>query len=117
ALVASCTARIGHAALVLTPGLVWAHVKGSASERQDYEVRLWRVAGYARRTLALLAPKWFPQKRYFDELEFRRGRAIGQKTTQQRGQSAVACPSSGFAHQGIARGQGCDASTMNAGEG
>ncbi|HEX4147755.1 MAG TPA: glycosyltransferase, partial [Pirellulales bacterium] len=54
-MVASCAARIGHGLLVLLPGLAGASLAEARGPRLDYEVRLWRVVGYARKTLALLA--------------------------------------------------------------
>jgi len=72
-----CAARIAHALLVVAPRLAWSRLRNDSAEILGQRVRLWRAEGYARRTLALLAPQWFPQVRYFEALNFRRGRAIG----------------------------------------
>ncbi len=81
ALVLCCLARIAHGVFVLLPGLAWARLTNNRCEVLDYQVRLWRISGYVRRTLALLAPHWFPQHSYFTHLKFRKGRTIGQQAT------------------------------------
>jgi glycosyltransferase involved in cell wall biosynthesis len=73
--------RIAHGLLVLVPGLLWAYLRGNRGEVLDYKVRLWRVSGYFRRTLALVAPRLFAQENYFSYLNFRKGRTIGQTNT------------------------------------
>jgi hypothetical protein len=73
-----CVARVCHALLVVAPRLVWAWLKHDPGKILGERVRLWRTEGYVRGTLANLAPGWFPQKRFFDDLEFRRGRVVGQ---------------------------------------
>jgi glycosyltransferase involved in cell wall biosynthesis len=82
ALTVLCVARIGHALLVVMPRLAWVWLRRDSAEVLGQRVRLWRAEGYARRTLALLAPRWFPQRRYYDALHFRRGRVIGQTNAQ-----------------------------------
>jgi succinoglycan biosynthesis protein ExoM len=77
-LAAVCIARIVHAMLVVVPRLAWGWLRGDPGEVLGQKVRLWRTEGYVRGTLALLAPTWFPQRRYFADLEFRRGRVVGQ---------------------------------------
>jgi hypothetical protein len=81
-LVLFCLGRIAQGLLVLLPGLVWAWLRNNRGEILDHKVRLWRISGYARRTLALLAPRWFSQESYFAYLKFRKGRTIGQSTAQ-----------------------------------
>ena len=81
-LVFICFARIAQALLQLLPGLAWARLRNNEGDILDYKVRLWRTVGYVRRTLALLAPRWFSQEHYFDYLKFRKGRTIGQKAVQ-----------------------------------
>lgn len=76
---AICAARIGHALLVVVPRLAWGWLRGDAGEVLGQKVRLWRTEGYVRGTLANLAPGWFPQQRFFADLEFRRGRIVEQK--------------------------------------
>ncbi len=77
-----CAARIGHALLVVVPRLAWGWIRQDPGEVLGQRVRLWRTEGYVRKTLAILAPSWFPQERYFANMEFRKGRTIGQPTTQ-----------------------------------
>lgn len=38
---------------------------------------LWRTEGYLRRSLTLLAPQIFPQRAFYDYVDFRSGRVIG----------------------------------------
>jgi len=78
-LIVRCVARIAHALLVVVPKLVWGWLRRDPREVLGQKVRLWRTEGYARGTLAILAPAWFPQERYFANLEFRRGRIVGQQ--------------------------------------
>jgi succinoglycan biosynthesis protein ExoM len=75
-----CAARIAHALLVVLPLLAWGWIRQDPGEVLGQKVRLWRTEGYVRGTLALLAPAWFPQQRYFADLEFRRGRVVGQQS-------------------------------------
>ncbi|HZZ30147.1 MAG TPA: glycosyltransferase family 2 protein [Pirellulales bacterium] len=75
-----CIARLGHAALVVVPKLVWGWIRRDSAEVLGQRVRLWRTEGYVRRTLAILAPALFPQTNYFADLEFRRGRVVGKQT-------------------------------------
>jgi glycosyltransferase involved in cell wall biosynthesis len=77
-----CGARIGHAIFVVMPLLAWAWIKTDQAEILGQKVRLWRAEGYARKTLALLAPACFPQTSFFADLEFRRGRIVGQTAAQ-----------------------------------
>jgi glycosyltransferase involved in cell wall biosynthesis len=81
-LVLLCLARIAQTLLILLPGLAWARLRNDARIVLDYQVRLWRTAGYVHRTLALLAPRWFAQEEYFTNLKFRKGRTIGQPAAQ-----------------------------------
>jgi succinoglycan biosynthesis protein ExoM len=77
-LVSLCAASIAHGMVVLAPRLAWAWLRGDACGVLENKVRLWRMVGYLRRTLALLAPQWFAQEAYFNYLNFRKGRTIGQ---------------------------------------
>lgn len=77
ALMLRCLARISHATFVVLPLLAWAWIRRDRAEILGQKVRLWRTEGYARKTLAVLAPALFPQKRFFAGLEFRRGRIVG----------------------------------------
>ncbi|REK12651.1 MAG: glycosyltransferase [Planctomycetota bacterium] len=80
-LVTLCAARLGHALAIVTPQLAWSWLTRNPAEMLGQRVRLWRAEGYARRTLALLAPRLFPQTRYFEALHFRHGREVGQQNT------------------------------------
>jgi succinoglycan biosynthesis protein ExoM len=87
-----CLARIAHSLVVLLPGLAWSRIKKQDAETLDYQVRLWRSMGYARRTLTALVPRLFPQEHYFNYLIFRKGRTIGHKVVPS--DSASNCESS-----------------------
>lgn len=78
-LVGLCVARVAHAMLIVVPRMAWGWLRRDPGEVLGQRVRLWRAEGYIRGTLANLAPRWFPQRRYFADLEFRRGRVVGQK--------------------------------------
>jgi glycosyltransferase involved in cell wall biosynthesis len=77
-----CTARVAHALLVVVPRLAWGWLRRDPAEVLGQRVRLWRAEGYFRRSLALLAPTWFPQHRYFANLDFRKGRIVGHNDAQ-----------------------------------
>ena len=77
-----CTARIAHALMVVLPRLTWGWLKNDPQEILGQRVRLWRTEGYVRGTLVNLAPALFPQRRYFADLEFRRGRIVGQQSME-----------------------------------
>lgn len=71
-----CTARMLQALAVHVPGLAWARLKGDAAAALDQRTLLWRAEGYLRAALWLLAPRLFPQKRFRDEMEFRKEREM-----------------------------------------
>jgi glycosyltransferase involved in cell wall biosynthesis len=72
--VLACLARIGQALLVNLPLLFIAFLTGNTPEILDRKALLWRAVGYIRRTLFLLAPRVFSQKRFLGRLEFRKER-------------------------------------------
>jgi glycosyltransferase involved in cell wall biosynthesis len=74
--VLACLARIGQALFVNLPLLFFACLRGNQPEISDRKALLWRAVGYTRRTLFLLAPRVFSQKRFFNRLEFRKEREI-----------------------------------------
>lgn len=67
----ACIARIGQALLINLPLLILGYIRRSRSEILDRKILLWRAAGYTRMTLFLLAPRLFPQKRFFHQSDFR----------------------------------------------
>jgi len=75
-LLVRCAARVGYAALISGPLLVLAHLRKDSQEALGRRIALWRTEGYVRRTLAILAPRLFPQRKFFDSLEFRYGRIL-----------------------------------------
>ena len=74
-----CLARVAQALLVAVLKLIWGWVRSDPGKVLGQRMRLWRAEGYARRTLAILAPAWLRQERYFAYLEFRKGRTVGQQ--------------------------------------
>jgi glycosyltransferase involved in cell wall biosynthesis len=70
-------ARAGQAALVHLPLLILGWIRRDPGAVLGRRTRLWRAEGYLRKTLALLAPRVFPQHRFFKSLEFRSGRTFG----------------------------------------
>jgi hypothetical protein len=76
-----CAARIAQALLIVLPRLVLAALHREEGAVLGEKMQLWRTEGFVRRTLTILLPPLFPQRRYFADLDFRRGRQIGQKTT------------------------------------
>lgn len=75
-LVARGVARTLRSAVYL-PQLIMAAIVppkyGSAQSSMNY----WRTEGYLRRSLTLLAPTAFPQKRFHEYVDFRTGRVVG----------------------------------------
>ena len=69
-----CIARLGQNLLLILPGLLLACLGGRSSELLDRQARFWRNLGYARKTLQLVAPGFFPQKTFFSRVEFRRAK-------------------------------------------
>jgi glycosyltransferase involved in cell wall biosynthesis len=76
-----CIARIGQAMLVNVPCLLIACLKRDETEALDRKCLLWRAVGYTRKTLFLLAPRLFPQGRFFGRVEFRKERETFSKET------------------------------------
>ena len=70
-------ARAGQAALVHLPLLIRGWMRRTPGAVLGRKTRLWRAEGYLRKTLALLAPRAFPQSKFFKSLEFRSGRTFG----------------------------------------
>ena len=71
---AACCARVGQALLINLPRLGLSRAAGKSAAVLDRQALLWRAAGYARKTLQLLAPDIFPQEKFFSRVEFRRVR-------------------------------------------
>jgi GT2 family glycosyltransferase/peptidoglycan/xylan/chitin deacetylase (PgdA/CDA1 family) len=72
-----CMARVGRAALVHLPLLLLARLRHDSADILGLRIRLWQTEAYTRRTLSLLAPRLFPQRKFFAGLEFRKGREVG----------------------------------------
>jgi len=70
----ACVARIGQALLINLPRLLLAYVLGDKADVLGRKCLLLRAEGYTRQTLFLIAPRLFPQKRFFAGLEFRKER-------------------------------------------
>ena len=79
-LIMMCLVRLGHAVLITLPGLIAASLRGDEGQVLGRKTLLWRAEGYARKTLAVLAPRLFAQRAFFESLEFRNGRTIGLET-------------------------------------
>ena len=77
-----CGLRLAHAALVTTPKLTWAWLKGDAGGVLGQRCKLWRAEGYLRRTLQRLAPETFAQEAFFESLDFRKGRELCAEDAQ-----------------------------------
>lgn len=75
-LMARCAARVARSSLFLPQRLLTA-VKPPKYGSAQSSMNWWRTEGYLRRTLTLLAPKFFPQKRFHEYVDFRSGRVVG----------------------------------------
>lgn len=84
ALVLLCSARALKALIFHLPVLCFALLAGDATKATGHRIRLWRIAGYHRRTLSELFPRVFPQQRFFDSLKFRIGRKIEAATSKRK---------------------------------
>ncbi len=76
-MLANCIMRIAQAGLWHFPMSLLASWQGDEGQMLGRRTRIWRTEGYARKTLAVLAPKVFAQKAFFESLEFRKGREVG----------------------------------------
>jgi hypothetical protein len=70
----SCMGRIGQALLINLPLMLLARFKKDPRETLDRQALLWRAFGYTRKTLHLVSPRLFPQKKFFSRVEFRRAK-------------------------------------------
>jgi glycosyltransferase involved in cell wall biosynthesis len=70
----ACVAKIGQALLIHVPLLFWAYLLRDQAEMFGRKCKIWSVVAYVRETLVLVAPRLFPQKRFFAALEFRKER-------------------------------------------
>jgi glycosyltransferase involved in cell wall biosynthesis/peptidoglycan/xylan/chitin deacetylase (PgdA/CDA1 family) len=75
-LVWTCLLRLVHAAVCVVPALFWAWTVRDRGAALGRKTQLWRMEGYFRRTLSVLAPKLFAQEKFFASLEFRKGRTV-----------------------------------------
>lgn len=80
-LAAMAAARLAWALTLAVPRMAWGWASRDPGKILGQKIRLWRAEAYVRRTLAILAPHWFPQRQHFAELEFRHGRTVGQSTS------------------------------------
>jgi glycosyltransferase involved in cell wall biosynthesis len=69
-------ARLGKAALLTTPAWMWARVRGDRMGAIALRGGMWKAESYARRAAQLTVPRLFPQKAYFDWLQFRNEREL-----------------------------------------
>jgi glycosyltransferase involved in cell wall biosynthesis len=69
-------ARLGQALGLHLPRLLWAGLGRDEDRLLGARCRVWRSEGYIRSALRLLAPRLFPQQRFFAQLEFRAEREI-----------------------------------------
>ena len=83
ALLVACLGRWGQALIVHLPLLLWAWLKGDKGGVLGRKTRFWRAEGYTRKTLKVVFPRLFPQKDFFDSLEFRKNLLIGNSATSQ----------------------------------
>lgn len=66
--------RIVQALLIHGPLMFAAWLRQDQGKVLGRRVRLWRTEGYLRKCIDLVAPRWFPQQRFFESLSFRHGR-------------------------------------------
>ncbi len=66
--------RVVQALLIHGPLMFAAWLRGDRGKVLGRRVRLWRTEGYLRKCIAIVAPRLFPQQRFFDSLSFRHGR-------------------------------------------
>jgi glycosyltransferase involved in cell wall biosynthesis len=71
AFVGILAARISKAIGLDLPRYLWMRLTKPPEIALGARSRLWRTEGYARLALNLLAPRYFEQRRFFSELEFR----------------------------------------------
>jgi len=71
-----CIARICQALVVNVPCLLLAYLRRDKAAALDRKCLLWRAAGYARQSLFFSGPKIFSQRRFFEVLDFRKGRSV-----------------------------------------
>ena len=67
-------ARFAQAIVIHGPLLFAAWLRHDRGQVLGRCCRLWRTEGYLRKCIALVAPRLFPQKRFFDSLSIRQGR-------------------------------------------
>jgi GT2 family glycosyltransferase/peptidoglycan/xylan/chitin deacetylase (PgdA/CDA1 family) len=73
-----CCLRVAQAALLHWPRWCWARFRHDETSELGRRIQLWRAEGYLRATLSMIAPRWFAQRSFFEWLEFRQGRKVGQ---------------------------------------
>gem|GEM_PF-415857 len=86
-----CALRLLFAVAAVGPAHLLARWRGDAGRMLGTRIRLWRIEGYARATLRILAPRWFPQSTYFRSIEFRNGRVVAARPEIDRSESAEPC--------------------------
>ena len=69
-----CLARIAQMLLVNIPYLFLCYISHNKAELIDRKCLIIRCVGYIRQCLFLIAPKIFPQNRFFESLDFRQAR-------------------------------------------
>jgi len=69
-----CLARVAQMLLVNIPYYFFSFFRGNQAEIFDRKCLIVRCVGYTRRCLFLLAPRMFPQERFFNTLDFRKAR-------------------------------------------
>lgn len=75
-------ARVGQGCLVTLPRLGIARLLGNRNDAADRRIRLYRLRGYVHRFLTLVAPRLFSEETLLRELDFRKGRMVGNVAKQ-----------------------------------
>ena len=72
-----CLARVTKTLAINLPSITYGLVVRDQRLVLDRKLSIWRMEGYARRTLALIAPRIFPQEAFFSSIQIRKGRTEG----------------------------------------
>lgn len=75
-LLAMCLLRVAKSSVLDLPRYLWNSLRGRKGEALGYRSDMWRTEGYVRRTLSIISPAHFPQRDFFDNLNFRDNRPI-----------------------------------------
>lgn len=98
ALIRWAVSRVGQGVLVSAPKALWGRCTRNQKQQADARIRWKRLQGYLAGFLPFLLPGWFSTESVYREVNFAKGRILGQSTSGADSQLSDAVTAESAAH-------------------